>query len=67
MLLRKRVHRIDDAAVDQAEVTGVDRDVHVGETLEDPVEAPVGDLHEHGRLALDPLAVDDVVPLLPVA
>ncbi len=39
MLLRQRVHRVDDAAVDQAEVACIERDVHVGQTLEDPVEA----------------------------
>ena len=38
VLLGQRVHRVDDTSVDQAEVAGIEGHVHVGQTLEDPVE-----------------------------
>ncbi|BCS53003.1 hypothetical protein GSbR_09880 [Geobacter sp. SVR] len=58
--------RITHRPVDQAEIAGVDRDVHIGHLLHQAVEEGCAEFLEKGlTLPLPPFAVDDVIPLFP--
>jgi len=64
--LGELVEHVHHAAVEEREVAGVQRDLHVGGRPEGAVEGLVGDLQEPARLALHPHPVDDVVAFLPL-
>ena len=58
---------LDHAAVHQAEVAAVERDVQVADRVPEPVEAGVAQPLEETFLPMAANPVDDVIPLLPDA
>src|SRR2546425_568172 len=60
------VERVDPLPIHQREVTRVGGNLHVAESAEEPVEGLVGEAQKRRGLALDALAVDDLVPLAPL-
>ena len=64
MALRKRVYLIDDTSREQGEVSGVHRNVDLGQTAHQSIEEEVRGPQGQRLLPLHPRRVDDVISAL---